>query len=231
MGLPDRDVAAQWVGRTVVDRDGTEIGACAAVFADEATGLPEWMAVEVGGTPAIVPLLDASEHGTRVRVTVRRSEVESAPETTDTGRLSEAQEAALYSHYGIEYSREASESLLPAGESASSAAGGSSGTAAGPAATPDAGHGAVPAEPAAGAEPGERAAGGRGRGPALTLGALAALGALFLAAAVRRRQSRRRALRRPATPAQRAAARALAAAAAARAAGSRVAAVAAARRS
>ncbi|MGK5173748.1 PRC-barrel domain-containing protein, partial [Geodermatophilus sp. CPCC 205761] len=203
MGLPDRDVAAQWVGRTVVDRDGTEIGACAAVFADEATGLPEWIAVEVGGTPAIVPLVDAEERGTRVRVTVRRSEVESAPETTDTGRLSEAQEATLYSHYGIEYSREASESLLPAGEPAPSAVGGSSGTAAG--------HGAVPAEPATGAEPGERASGGRGRRPALALGALAALGAVLLAAASRRRQSRRRALRRPATPAERAAARALAA--------------------
>jgi hypothetical protein len=43
MTLPDRDAARDWLGRTVVDRDGAEIGVCAALLADEATGLPEWM--------------------------------------------------------------------------------------------------------------------------------------------------------------------------------------------
>jgi hypothetical protein len=35
--FPDGDVAEAWVGRTLVDRDGVEIGACTDVFFDDAT--------------------------------------------------------------------------------------------------------------------------------------------------------------------------------------------------
>ena len=54
MGLPERDEARNWVGRTVVDREGVELGACTAVLADEATGVPEWFYVEVEGVSAVV---------------------------------------------------------------------------------------------------------------------------------------------------------------------------------
>jgi hypothetical protein len=127
MGLPGRDEARNWVGRTVVDREGTPLGPCTAVLADEATGRPEWMYVEVDGAGAVVPVVDATETGEQVRVTVSRAEVTGAPPVGDTGRLSEAQEEQLYRHYGIDFSRETSESLLPAGEAGTPATGGSSG--------------------------------------------------------------------------------------------------------
>ena len=128
MGLPGRDEARNWVGRTVVDREGIELGACTAVLADEATGVPEWFYVEVDGVSAVVPALDADGAGDRVVVTVTRTQVTSAPSSGGALELSQALEADLYRHYGIDVSREASESLLPA-EAADSGTAADTGTA------------------------------------------------------------------------------------------------------
>jgi hypothetical protein len=116
MTLPDREAARNWIGRTVVDRDGAEIGTCAALLADEATGSPEWMYAERDEVTVVVPLLDATGSGGRVQVTVARADVDGAPRFGPTRELSQAQEAALYRHYGIEYSSATSDTLLPAAE-------------------------------------------------------------------------------------------------------------------
>ncbi|TFV63005.1 hypothetical protein E4P41_05675, partial [Geodermatophilus sp. DF01-2] len=116
MTLPDRDAARDWIGRTVVDRDGAEIGVCAALLADEVTGLPEWMYAERDGETVVVPLLDATDSGGRVQVTVTRADVDGAPRFGPSRELSRDQEGALYRHYGIEYSTATSDSLLPVAE-------------------------------------------------------------------------------------------------------------------
>jgi hypothetical protein len=116
MALPDRDVALAWLGKTVVDPDGAKIGRCTAVFTDDATGVPEWLGAQLGGVMAFVPLVDAGEVGGQVQVVVTREQVVHAPLLGSVERISEDQEAALYRHYGIEHSRAASASLLPAGE-------------------------------------------------------------------------------------------------------------------
>ena len=113
MGLPDRDSASTWGGKLLVDRDGTEIGTCTQIFLDDATGLPEWAQADLSGGPGVVPLLDAAESGDRVRVAVRRTEVVDAPQVDDPFHISEDEEERLYRHYGITFSREDSESLLP----------------------------------------------------------------------------------------------------------------------
>ncbi|MGY1703723.1 hypothetical protein ACI79C_04050 [Geodermatophilus sp. SYSU D00697] len=113
MTLPDRDAARDWVGATVVDRDGEEIGVCAALLADEATGLPEWLYAERDEVTVVVPLLDATGSGDRVQVSVPRADVDAAPRFGPSRELSQEQEAELYRHYGIEYSRAGSESVLP----------------------------------------------------------------------------------------------------------------------
>src|SRR3712207_6587569 len=109
MGLPARDEAREWVGWIVVDREGAELGACTAVLADESTGHPEWVYVRVEGASAVVPALDADGSDGRVRVTVTRAQVTAAPSAGGCSALSTAQEAELYRHYGIDVSREASE--------------------------------------------------------------------------------------------------------------------------
>ncbi|SHN70931.1 PRC-barrel domain-containing protein [Geodermatophilus obscurus] len=123
MGLPARDEAREWVGWTVVDRDGTELGAVTAVLADESTGRPEWVHVEVEGASAVVPALDADGSDGRVTVAVTRAQVTAAPSVGDVRALSTDQEADLYRHYGIEASSEASETLLPAAVDASGSTG------------------------------------------------------------------------------------------------------------
>jgi len=116
MALPDRDVALAWLGKTVVDRDGAKIGRCSAVFTDDATGVPEWLGAQLGRVMVFVPLLDAGEVAGHVQVVVSRDQVVHAPLVGSVEHVSENQEAALYRHYGIEHSRAASASLLPAGE-------------------------------------------------------------------------------------------------------------------
>jgi hypothetical protein len=115
MALPDREVAVAWLGRTVVDRDGAEIGRCVAVFTDDATGVPEWLGVRLGAVVTIVPLFDAAEVGGQVLVAVSRDQVAGAPLLSALEHISEDQEAMLYRHYGIEHSRAASATVLPAG--------------------------------------------------------------------------------------------------------------------
>ncbi|MEP7021621.1 MAG: hypothetical protein ABI808_13290, partial [Pseudonocardiales bacterium] len=114
MALPERDVVLGWVGKAVVDRDGREIGTCTGVFADDATELPEWVWVDLAGVSVFVPLIDAIESGGVVRVAVGHADVAAAPSVGDSRAISQDEEATLYRHYGIDYSRRASGTILPA---------------------------------------------------------------------------------------------------------------------
>jgi hypothetical protein len=204
MGLPGREAAADWVGKTVVDREGTELGPCTAVFADDDTGLPEWMYVDVAGESTVVPVLDATETAGRVTVVVARSQVTAAPSVGETRALSQEQEVELYRHYGIEYSREASDSVLPAGavEPSETTSGTAAAAATAPAAATTAGTPSAASTATAtsgvgrptGTSHAERdgaAAGGGGR--ALAAGAVVA-GAAVAVAVLRGRRARARRL-------------------------------------
>jgi hypothetical protein len=197
MALPERDEARNWVGWTVVDRDGVEIGAVTAVLADEDTGLPEWVYVEVDGVDAVVPALDAGGSEERVTVTVTRAQVTAAPSAGGARELSQAQEADLYRHYGIEASRETSDSLLPAGATDGTAADEPAATAdtaaaSEPAATADTAAASEPAaatDTAAATEPAAAtdAAGAGGRGPLVAAVGLAAVAGVGVVRARSRR--------------------------------------------
>ena len=114
MALPDPGSANTWGGKLLVDRDGAEIGICTQIFVDDDTGLAEWATAEVTGGTAFIPLVDAVESGPRVRVVVRGVDVADAPRVGDGRHLSEDEEERLYRHYGIQYSRTASQTGLPA---------------------------------------------------------------------------------------------------------------------
>ncbi|SDL97681.1 hypothetical protein SAMN05660642_01209 [Geodermatophilus siccatus] len=233
MTLPDRDAARDWIGRTVLDRDGAEIGVCAALLADEATGLPEWMYAERDEGTVVVPLLDATDSGGRVQVTVTRADADRAPRFGPARELSQDQEAELYRHYGIEYSTATSDSLLPAAEPEPT---GAAPTGAAPTgadagvsepAAPEPTEAAPIEPPPTGSAPtaavGQLAASGdarRGRGVAAAVALLAGLAAAVVAAARLRRGSSLgsvRLLRRRPPPPRSAAQRALAGTSAVRA--------------
>jgi len=231
MTLPDRDAARDWIGRTVVDRDGAEIGVCAALLADEATGLPEWMYADRDEVTVVVPLLDATGTGDRVQVTVTRADADGAPRFGPARELSQEQEAELYRHYGIEYSTSTSDSLLPAAEAEPTEAGSTVAepTAPEPTApepttpepTTSGPTGTAPVETAPDAAAGQVVASstaGRGRGVAAAVAALAALVAVVAAVRLRRGSTLGsvRLFRRASPPPRSAAARALAGTVAAR---------------
>jgi len=100
MALQDQDAGIEWVGKTVLGRDGTQIGVCSAVIADDSTGLPEWLCVDLD-LMVWVPATDAVRSGEQVRVTVTEAEVTSAPPTVERPP-SEDEKAALRRHYAIE---------------------------------------------------------------------------------------------------------------------------------
>jgi hypothetical protein len=116
MGLPDPDSAKAWGGKLLVDREGTAIGTCTEIFVDDATGLPEWASADLSGGPAFIPLMDAAESGDQVRVAVRQADVADAPPVAEPGHISTDEEERLYRHYGIEFSQDASETVLPVDE-------------------------------------------------------------------------------------------------------------------
>jgi uncharacterized protein (TIGR02271 family) len=109
----------QFIGGTVVDRDGDKIGSIAEIYEDTQTGKPEWAAVSTGffGTKvAIVPLTQADDDGGSLRVPFEKSLVKDAPHVDADGQISQSEEQALYAHYGLEYGEQRSDTGLPEGE-------------------------------------------------------------------------------------------------------------------
>jgi hypothetical protein len=109
---------AAWSGRDVLGPDGDRLGAVELIFLDEATGVPEWVLVDLGdGDPAFVPLAGASVEEQAIRVEQDRERVGAAPRPEPAETLSVADERRLYEHYGLAYSQEESSTVLPEGAS------------------------------------------------------------------------------------------------------------------
>jgi uncharacterized protein (TIGR02271 family) len=106
-------------GAEVYDRDGDKIGKVEEIFLDSDTQQPEWVAVATGlfgGKLSFVPLAEATVEGDSITVPYEKSQVKDAPRADgDGGELSQDDESALYSHFGLPYSEERSDSGLPQG--------------------------------------------------------------------------------------------------------------------
>jgi uncharacterized protein (TIGR02271 family) len=107
-----------WIGHTLVDGSGGRIGKIADLYMDDATGKPEWIAVNTGRLGSninFVPLAGAVASGDDLRVPYTADQVKGAPDATPDGQLSQDEEARLYQHYGMNYSEDLSSSGLPGG--------------------------------------------------------------------------------------------------------------------
>jgi hypothetical protein len=92
-----------WVGHTVLDRDGEQVGTVDRLYRDHETNRPTWAVVTSGRTrkERFIPLADASEEGNEtLRIGASKSQVADAPEVEDRDRLSTADESRLHRHYG-----------------------------------------------------------------------------------------------------------------------------------
>ena len=114
----DIDQVLSWRGRNVVDRSGEKIGKFEDIYLDTETDRPEWGAVATGlfgRRQSLVPLSEAQSAGDDVKVPFDKEQVESAPNVDPDGELSQDEEARLYAHYGVDYSKRESETGLPGG--------------------------------------------------------------------------------------------------------------------
>jgi uncharacterized protein (TIGR02271 family) len=90
----------------VYDRSGEKIGRIDAVYYDDQTNEPSWVAVNTGlfGThQTFVPLQGVEVNGDQVTVAFDKARVKDAPNIAEDGHLSPEEERQLYRHYGMEY--------------------------------------------------------------------------------------------------------------------------------
>jgi uncharacterized protein (TIGR02271 family) len=109
---------AEWRGRNAIDSEGGNLGSIDQIYMDVQTGKPEWLAVKTGlfgSNVSFVPIAEASEANGDVRLPYNKQQVKDAPNVEADSELSQDEEAALYRHYGLEYSEARSDSGLPQG--------------------------------------------------------------------------------------------------------------------
>ncbi len=93
-------------GVTVADGLGDKLGKVEEVYLDNETGKPEWVSVKTGffgSNTALVPMAAADWDGTGLTVPYGKEMVRSAPHGDPGRELSEADEAELFTYYGIPY--------------------------------------------------------------------------------------------------------------------------------
>jgi sporulation protein YlmC with PRC-barrel domain len=106
MPAPSVEEVRAWLGRVIVDRDGKRLGEITDIYLDRETDRAEWAVVHTGLfglRSSFVPLAEASEVDDHVQVPHPRTLVKDAPNIEADGQLSEAEEAELYRHYGLDY--------------------------------------------------------------------------------------------------------------------------------
>jgi PRC-barrel domain/Domain of unknown function (DUF2382) len=106
MPTPSVEEIRAWLGRVMVDRDGNRLGEITDIYLDRETERPEWAVVRTGLfglRSSFVPLAEASEVDDQIQVPHARTLVKDAPNIEADGQLSEAEEAELYRHYGLDY--------------------------------------------------------------------------------------------------------------------------------
>jgi uncharacterized protein (TIGR02271 family) len=102
--MPEATEVLEWRGRTAVDTDGNKLGKIEEIYLDSQTQRPEWALIQTGmfgGKSSFMPLEGATSDGDDVTTPYSKDQVKDAPQLDPDGELSQSEESALYSHYGI----------------------------------------------------------------------------------------------------------------------------------
>ena len=116
---PTLERLSETQGMDVIDSNGDKIGAVEEIFFDEQTQEPEWIGIGTGffGTKRVlVPIQGADFGGDAVRVPYAKDQVAGSPDI-DGDFIDQQTERELYSYYGLGYSEERSDTVLPEGGS------------------------------------------------------------------------------------------------------------------
>jgi uncharacterized protein (TIGR02271 family) len=120
--MPEATEVLEWRGRTAVATDGSKLGTIEEIYLDAQTQRPEWALIQTGmfgGKSSFMPLDGATSDGDDVTAPYTKEQVKDAPQMDPDGELSQREESALYSHYGIAYDESRSDSGLPEGGASS----------------------------------------------------------------------------------------------------------------
>ena len=120
--MPTIQDVQTWQGQQAHGPDGEKLGEIADIYLDRETGEPEWVAIKTGlfgNKVSFAPLAEATHAGDGVQLPYTKDQVKGAPNAEADGELSQDEEAALYRHYGLDYSEAPSDSGLPTGHATS----------------------------------------------------------------------------------------------------------------
>jgi PRC-barrel domain protein len=99
----------EWRGHDVVDINGHKIGTLESIYVDTATDQPAFATVTVGMPTrrrlVFVPLAGASVGPGYLKVTRPKDQVKDAPSIETDGELPVGDEAAIFAHYDLGYSK------------------------------------------------------------------------------------------------------------------------------
>jgi uncharacterized protein (TIGR02271 family) len=114
----DQNTALSSRGSNLVGKKGQKLGQIEDIYLDRETEKPEWALVNtglVGVGSSFVPLAQASQKESNIRVPYDKNKVKGAPSMEPDGELSQQEEAELYRYYGLEYSEYRSDTGLSEG--------------------------------------------------------------------------------------------------------------------
>jgi VIT1/CCC1 family predicted Fe2+/Mn2+ transporter len=98
--MTTREETRSWVGRTVCDRNGEEIGRLEHVYLSRQDDRPTWGVVVHGRKLAFVPLSDVSENEGALQISADADRVDNAPRFDPKEKMSPEIEERLSRHYG-----------------------------------------------------------------------------------------------------------------------------------
>ncbi len=96
--------AFRWIGQSIVDTDGEEIGTVTSVHVSEISNAPEFIVVKPEGlsVSAAIPVKDVRSSDRELQARHERESVFNSPDVDKSTGLSKHEETELYSYYGLE---------------------------------------------------------------------------------------------------------------------------------
>jgi sporulation protein YlmC with PRC-barrel domain len=104
--LDDVSDPKELIGSRVTGNRGTDLGEVDAVYLDEETQRPEWVAVTTGmfgADVSVVPLAEAAYSDGVLRLPYTRDQVRNAPHQPADRQLTPEDELVLIGHYGTDH--------------------------------------------------------------------------------------------------------------------------------
>ena len=93
-----------WIGTDAYDANGDKLGEIDAIYYDDQTGRPEWMAIRTGFfglNTSFAPMAGGTVRDGKLHLPYTKDQVKNAPNLAPSGHLTAGEERDLFEHYGF----------------------------------------------------------------------------------------------------------------------------------